>query len=245
MSLITAVDEVEYPESDGQPMGETDVHRDWMFRILELLRWRYRGERVYLASNLLVYYQKGVPRHFVVPDDFVVTDCDPGQRRTFKTWEEGKAPEVVFEVTSRSTRREDEVYKPRIYAQLGVHEFFLYDPTAEYLRPPLKGFRLKDGDYVPVEPDASGAIRCEHLGLTLRLDQRELQMFDSRSGQLLRTAAEAAADAFRVADAQRQLAEEQQRAAESARQTAEQRASELEAEIERLRRELAQKRTTS
>ena len=46
---------IEYPESDGKPMGETDLLRDWMFRILELLRFRYRGQRVYIASDLLVY----------------------------------------------------------------------------------------------------------------------------------------------------------------------------------------------
>ena len=27
-----AADETDYPESDGKPMAETDVHRDWMVR---------------------------------------------------------------------------------------------------------------------------------------------------------------------------------------------------------------------
>ena len=84
MSLIQTVDQLEYPESDGKPMGETDLHRDWMYRILDILRLRYRGQRVYVASNLLVYYAEGDPSQFIVPDDFVVMDCDPGRRRTFK-----------------------------------------------------------------------------------------------------------------------------------------------------------------
>jgi len=90
MSLVQTVDSlIEYPESDGKPMGETDLHRDWMVRILEILRYRYRQQRVYVASDLIVYYEEGDPTRSVVPDDFVVMDCDPGRRRTFKTWEEG------------------------------------------------------------------------------------------------------------------------------------------------------------
>jgi hypothetical protein len=56
MRAVSAIDQtIEYPEWDGQPMGETDLHRDWMVRILDILRYRYRGNRVYVASNLLVY----------------------------------------------------------------------------------------------------------------------------------------------------------------------------------------------
>ena len=104
MSLIQTKLEIEYPETDGKPMGETDLHRWWMARILDLLSYKYRSQHVYVSCNLLVYYSEGNPREFVVPDDFVVKDCDPSPRRVFKVWEEGKAPNVAFEVTSRSTR---------------------------------------------------------------------------------------------------------------------------------------------
>jgi len=73
-----------------------------------------------VASNLLVYYEEGDPSKVVVPDDFVVKDSDPNRRRTFKIWEEGKAPDVVFEVTSRGTRQEDRQWKPQKYARIGV-----------------------------------------------------------------------------------------------------------------------------
>ena len=90
MSILSFSESIEYPESDGEPMGETDLHRDWMVRILEILRQRYRGQRVYIASDLLVYYEEGNPAKFIVPDDFIVLDCDPGRRRTFKTrWSSG------------------------------------------------------------------------------------------------------------------------------------------------------------
>ena len=78
-------------------MGETDLHRDWMVRILEIFRQRYAGQRVYIASDLLVYYAEGTPSKFVVPDCFVVLDCDPQRRRTFQTWKELRVPDVVFD----------------------------------------------------------------------------------------------------------------------------------------------------
>ncbi|MBW3541361.1 MAG: Uma2 family endonuclease, partial [Planctomycetes bacterium] len=108
MKLTVPPVEIEYPESDGRPMGETDLHRDWMVRLIELLRYRYRGQRVYVSGDLLVYYEEGNPQKYVVPDTFVVKDCDPGRRRIFKIWEEGRVPDAVFEVTSRKTRRKDE-----------------------------------------------------------------------------------------------------------------------------------------
>ena len=105
MSLTHLLTDVEYPETDGQPMGETDLHRAWMIRIYDLLKYRYRNQRAYIGSDLLLYYVEGVPRKFVVPDDFIVLDSDPGFRRVFKTSEEGRVPNVVFEVTSRCTAR--------------------------------------------------------------------------------------------------------------------------------------------
>lgn len=224
MSLVQTVDQIEYPESDGMPMGETDLHRDWMIRILHILQHRYRGQRVYVASDLLLYYQEGDPTKFVVPDGFVVLDCDPGPRRTFKIWEEEKSPDVVFEVTSRSSRREDEIFKPRVYARLGVKEYFLYDPTSDYLDPPLQGYRLERGDHTRIEPDDAGTLGCEQLDITLRLDGGSLVMHDSDSGEVLYTEAEA-----------EKAAREAERAA---REAAEARADELEAELRRLREEL-------
>jgi Uma2 family endonuclease len=110
---VTSTDNqaIDYPESDGKPIGETDWHIDWTLRLRDMLKYRYRDQRVYVGSDLLLYYHEGVPRDFVVPDGFVVLDCDPKKRRVFKTWEEKRVPNVVFEFTSASTRRSDEFFK--------------------------------------------------------------------------------------------------------------------------------------
>jgi Uma2 family endonuclease len=192
MSLASAITDIEYPESDGRPMGETDLHRYWMNRLYDLLARRYSGQEAYVGCDLLVYFEEGSPLKYCVPDVFVALGARPGQRRTFKVWAEGRPPTVVFEVTSQSTRREDEVFKPQMYERMGVQEYFLYDPTADYLSPPLAGYRLQDNNAGPLKPDARGALQSVELGLRFWLEDGQLVVADSASGERLLTAAEAA-----------------------------------------------------
>ncbi|HUG90819.1 MAG TPA: Uma2 family endonuclease [Planctomycetaceae bacterium] len=221
--------EIEYPESDGKPLGETDLHRYWIVRLIDMLAYRYRGQRIYVSGDLLVYYVRGNVKKFVVPDVFAVKDCDPGFRRVFKIWEEGRVPNAIVEVTSRRTKREDRKSKPVIYARLRVPEYFLYDPTGDYLNPQLQGFRLAGADYCPIEPDATGALVCEQLNLLLRLEESRLALFDRTTGERLLTEGEAGEAAQQALAVERAAREAEQRARESA-----------EAEVERLRKLLEQ-----
>jgi Uma2 family endonuclease len=184
-----------YPESDGKPMAESDLHRDWMFRIIELLKLFFAGQRVYVSGNLLIYYVEGNPRKSVAPDAFVVKDCDPGRRRIYKLWEEGKPPNFVLETTSSTTRREDRNKKMRVYAQMGVAEYFLYDPLGDWLDPPLQGYRLEAGQYLRLEADKDGGITSQRLGLIFRLEEGHLVLFNPATEQRLQTAEERALQA--------------------------------------------------
>ena len=202
MSLASSLTEIEYPESDGKPMGETDLHRYWMNRLYDQLAHRYRGQRIYVGCDLLVYYTEGKVFDVCVPDVFVALGAESGFRRTFKTWEEGRPPTVVFEVTSQSTRREDEVFKPKTYANIGVKEYFLYDPTADYLSPPLIGYRFEGEERGRIVANASGSLESRELGITLRLERNELVLADALTGEHLLTEAEAADERAQAAEAE-------------------------------------------
>lgn len=104
-------------------------------------------------------------------------------------------PNVVFEFTSKSTCRSDEVFKPRVYAEIGVPECFLYDPQDEYLNPCLQGYRLaSEGTYVRIDSNADGRLESQQLGLTLEIAaDRELILRDTASGEALLTEAESLA----------------------------------------------------
>lgn len=234
MASVINITQVHYPESDGKPMGETDEHRDEMVRHVQLLRHHYRGQQVYVSGNLLVYYEQGNPKKFVVPDAFVVKGVDPRKRRIYKIWVERKAPDVVIETTSRKTRRKDTDEKPPLYARLGVKEYFLFDPDQEYLDPPLQGYRLGDAGFVKLDPDETGALVSEELGMKLCIEMGLLQLYRLDTGERLLTGDERAE---LEAEARQREAEGRQREAEARQREAEARRA-AEAEVARLREEL-------
>lgn len=179
-------DEVFYPESDGQPMAETDLHRDLMVDLIRALRRRYRDEPdVYVTGNLFLYFVKGEPRSVVAPDLFLVKGVPKGRRRIYKLWEEGRVPSLVIELTSDSTRDEDVSKKKNLYERLEVDEYFLFDPYKDYLRPSLQGHRLTDGRYLPIEPEADGSLRSLTTDLLLRREGEMLRLVDTATGEPL------------------------------------------------------------
>lgn len=224
----TATVPIVYPETDGKPMGETDVHIDALIYLREALKDYFReAPQVYVAGNMLLYYEEGNPAACTAPDVFVVLGVARQERRIYKLWEEGQPPAVVFEITSRSTRLEDLGTKRALYAMLGVSEYFLYDPLGEYLQPPLQGYRLQEGEYSRMLPGHQGHLVSQILGLELRLEDGRLRLVDPATSERLLTPAEA-----QVA---RRVAEERAAQEVTARRAAEERAAQAEAEVQRLR----------
>jgi Uma2 family endonuclease len=255
---------IEYPESDGQPMSESDATRLYLIYCVEALRLFFRGRsQVYVSGNLFIYYQEGQPSKSVSPDVFVVFGVSNRKRRSYKAWQEGgKLPSFVLEITSLSTKKQDEETKPLLYASLGVSEYFQYDPTGDYLKPQLKGKRLVNGSYEPIPEttlaDGTVILYSKTLGLDLRLlpaDQttvqflgiatRELRLFDPQTGAKLFSYEEAESaridaenartEAEQIADEERQRADEEQQRADEEQQRAEQAEAQLAALMAKLR----------
>ncbi len=194
------LDTEEYlPESDGKPMAETDVHRKLMTGLLHTLTERYREQpQVYVSGNIFIYYRdEAGARQSVSPDIFVTFGVAKKDRRIYKLEDEGKGPEVVIELTSTSTKVEDLVTKHYIYANMGVREYFLFDPYSETIRPALRGFRLIGGEYAPM---TGTSLYSEVLGLELRVEQGQLRLYDPKTGERLRTPEETEAE-LRAAEA--------------------------------------------
>jgi Uma2 family endonuclease len=221
--------EVIYPESDGKPIGETEVHVFELIRILTTLRAWFRPlTDIYVGGNMMVYFEEGNPKASVSPDVFVVFGMPTTPpRRTYKLWAEGVPPSAVFEISSRKTRREDLNKKRDLYECIGVAEYVLCDPLAEYLQPLLQGFRLTGGAYTPIAPERHGALQSEALGLFLRLVDGRLRYFDRATGVELLSPEERAELEMEQADLEAARADlEAARAA-----TAEARVAELEARL--------------
>ena len=179
---------VDYPDSDGQPVAETDFQRIPLWYANDVLARHFRDRSdIYVSANMFVYFEEGNPKAVVAPDVFVVLGAPDHRRRSYKVWEEPKGPDFVLEITSDSTRRSDQGPKRRIYEELGVREYWLFDPTGDWLVPPLQGLRLVAGRYVQLpsrtSPDGSLSGRSEVLGLDLRAAGGELRLHDPATGR--------------------------------------------------------------
>ena len=201
-------EEIEYPESDGKPMGETEYHVSVIIYLREALRRYFRSKPVYVAADMFLYYERGNPRAVKAPDVMLIKNIAKHSRRTFKTWVEGANPCVVFEITSASTIKEDRGPKREVYAQLGVAEYFLFDPEAEALDPPLEGYRLRQTHYRRITPARDGSLLCRELGLRASVEGRHsLRLRDATTGIPLLTPEEQAEQYEQRAEQERQRAD--------------------------------------
>ena len=220
---------IEYPESDGQPIGETDFHITATLLLLQMLRDHFESNpQVYVASDLMFYYEPGNPRAVKAPDILVVKGVGKHKRRVYKLWEESAIPCTIFEITSKQTAQADLTSKYQLYERLGIKEYFLFDPLDEYLQPRLQGFILVQGHYQTLPLSIEGELISRELGLILRPQGDLLRLVDSYTGQMLATSKEYAQ---RVELVEQKVHVETQRA-----NVAEAKIIELQQELEKLHR---------
>ena len=246
MTEALAIDDgIEYPTGDGRPVAETPLHYRRLADAAHALFMHYEARAgVYVGVNMMVYDERGNPRRFLSPDIFVAFGVADREREIYKIWEE-RAPSFVLEMTSKTTRKEDERKMVR-YARWGVTEYFLYDPRREYVDPPLRAFELVRGVYRAMQPvtlsNGERGIPSRTLGLELWLDKSVLRFYDRTTARNLLTPKEAQLRA-EVAGSDAIAARSEAIAARSEAEEANARAAEevakrkqLEAELARLRR---------
>jgi len=206
-----------FPSSDGKPMAETEANAVQMTDLIFALRHLLEAmPRVHVAGNQLMYYDRDDGWKHVSPDVYVATGVAPGMRESWKTWEEGKFPDIVFEIVSPSTAGRDLGEKLVIYSRLGVREYYIFDPQ-DIVRPRFQAYH-RAGDWLaPLEPGRDGQIHSTVAPFALRVIGDRLRAIDPASGTVCptpdeerqsRLAAEARADSAEqaLADARAELA---------------------------------------
>ncbi|MBP0016440.1 MAG: Uma2 family endonuclease [Cyanobacteria bacterium SBLK] len=144
ISPPTIDDELLYPESDGKPLADNTIQ----FRLITTIQggldslFQHRND-VFVAADLLWYpvqlssqqvREKQKPPQ-QAPDVMVVLGRPKGDRRSYKQWEEGNiAPQVVFEILSKSNKKKDMEDEFKFYQDYGVDEYYLYDPKKNQLQ---------------------------------------------------------------------------------------------------------------
>ena len=200
---------------------------------------------VFVDFDSNICYDRSKLNVRISPDIYIVFGVDARAirpRKLYLPWEAGKPPDWALEVASESTWREDIDRKPSIYAQIGIPEYWRFDPSGgDYYGYPLAGDRLVDGVYRPIElttaPDGILKGYSEVLGLSFCWDQGWPRLYDPITGAYLENW-ERALVARAGAEARAAEAESKLDAEVDARVEAEVRAAESEAELRQLREQL-------
>ncbi|MCF2146671.1 Uma2 family endonuclease [Desmonostoc muscorum LEGE 12446] len=188
---------IEYPSSDGEPLAESYLHLYAILTTLEVIKQYLTGRQATVLADQFLYYAQGFPKLRVAPDVMVIFDVPPGGRDSYKVWEEGQVPQVVFEMTSQGTQKQDQEQKKNLYEQLGILEYWLFDPKGEWIEEKLRGYRL-DGETYQLITDGIS----QPLGLRVAVEGEVLGFYLLDTGDKLLTPTELA----------EQLQQERQRA---------------------------------
>ena len=169
---------VYYPSGDGEPVAETFDHLYVILITIEVLRQYLQEVQACVLGNQYLYYEEGNSGKRCAPDVMVIFGVRPGSRDNYKIWQEGEVPKVVFEMTSKGTKDNDDIDKKSLYAQIGIEEYWQFDPKGEWITEQLCGFRLVRGEYVSIVNSISTALelRLEVTGALIsfyRLDNGE------------------------------------------------------------------------
>ena len=117
----TAPEEIEYPDSDGEPMAENTLQWEWIVAIKAGLDTVFLDNPdVFVASDLFWYPVEGDNTTRLAPDVMVAFGRPKGRRGSYMQWrEEGIAPQVVVEVLSPGNRAGELVQVPVLRAFRG------------------------------------------------------------------------------------------------------------------------------
>ena len=194
--------EIDYASLDFDP-DVSDRPDDSMELTIELeeivnfLRARFtdfnRRTDVFVGRETKVCYNPRNLNFRVEPDAYLAFGVDARAippRRLYLPWEVGKPPDWVLEIASESTGLVDVNSKPDIYAQIGVPEFWRFDPSGgSYHGEPLAGWRLLNGVYqsIPLTTEPDGILKgySEVLELSLAWDEGWPRFYDPAAGAYL------------------------------------------------------------
>jgi Uma2 family endonuclease len=239
---------------DFLPPPEGDDHWEATASTRLTLRehFRRKGRKIYVGSNLGVYYPG---QRLFSPDVLAVLDVETHKRDSWIVADEGKGLDFVLEIHVLGNLGKDKKANVVKYAQLGIREYFFFDRK----RLELSGYRLPSPKGTAYERlvHQAGRFTSEVLGLDLMLDGSRVRFFEgagvledldetiTRLGALVDTSlaakeelARALEEAGRQVDEERRLREDERRLREDERrlrEEAERALAEARAEIERLK----------
>ncbi len=213
-------DGVYYPEEREDDMGETSIHIKLLADLLNILKVFFKDRQdVFLSGNMNLYFEEGNSRKWFAPDLLVAFGVPSVERSSYLLWRERVFPQVIIEIASEKTWRNDIDEKLRMYEEFGAEEYYVLDPEFAFLPAPLMAFR-RQGEMLNELRVAENRILSPRLGLEIVHQTNTFRLFDPQTNEFLLTLEES---------------EEQKRRYKLRAESAESEIERLKAEIEKLK----------
>lgn len=210
-------------QREDEELSQTIFHDIAIRYLIAMLEWLFNTQKIGIITNVNLYVTPREDEQGISPDVAVIEGLESYERTSdepgsYYVGEDGPPPRVVFEMSSKDTWRIDlgidnklsvEEQKPHRYAQMGVAEYFAFDPhqpghwTKELRRKGrLRGWRLNGaGEYEELTKDLAGRLWSEQLNSWLIVDDKFLRLYDEHNN--LRLTGEDAKDQLLQAEQQR------------------------------------------
>lgn len=235
-------------EHEGDILATTDDHAQITYGACAELKifarrtgcaWLVRGE-----TQILYPRSTGTIGSFY-PDVLVAHDVELPGTDPYRILQVGRSPELVMEVLSKETAKNDLGDKRVAYAQMGVREYVTFDPRPRKKLSLVAHRLLGRGQYVLLDLHPRGGFWLETIGLRVVAEPPDratgrgprLRFFTADEQPLLHVEEEA--ETRLAAQEAHERAEQERLAEQRARRHAERERAALAAENERLRALLA------
>ena len=177
---------------EGEEMGQSDVHIRTIRYLALVLQWLYRGQDIYVGSEINLYRTPDPKEIPLCPDIVVIKGFAPPESRgedlsSYHVEVDGPAPVFAIEVASPKTWKADLEAKPALYAAFGVQEYFACDPNSKAVwtgnwknDKRLVGWKLNSSNKMELmTANAKGQLWSEQTQSNLVVENRSLHLYDT------------------------------------------------------------------
>ena len=187
-------DGIYYPvEHEEKETGETSYHIKLITNFLQiLLNFFHQRDDVFLSANMNIYYEENNPFQWYAPDLLIAFGVPNVERSSYLIIREKVFPQIVFEVASEKTWRNDVEEKLRFYDHYGAEEYYIFDPEFAYLPAPLMAFQRQGKKLVRKEITAD-RVFSPRLGLEIVRAENNFRLFNPQMNEFLLTLEESEA----------------------------------------------------
>lgn len=183
--------EIIYPEQRETDMGETLFHYKLISYFWNALTTFFvEREDVFIAANMNLYYEEGTPQKWYAPDIFVAFGTENYPRSSYRVWQEGIFPQVVFEVASDRTWDKDIGEKYKFYQDFGVEEYYILDPEFMFLSAPMLAYHRWENRLLSVNVE-NNRVLSPLLSLEIVRLGRDFRLFNPQTNEFLPNLTEA------------------------------------------------------